>query len=187
MYDSNLTRQLFPVSPVSPVWATEHGLVLTDRAHTEAIAAAAVVHVATVRIEAEAPRIGRVVGAERPRPVVAVGAGVAELRVPTAAGSGQEERLSVLLRGELPAFHAVLRRPLVGRVRQQLVPLRLAWRAPAAAPVGSGRVVARLQGRLVVGEAIVAVATAIAVLRQFVGCTIGVLVCISVVSFLRCR
>ena len=187
MYDSNLTRQLFPVSPVSPVWATEHGLVLTDRAHTEAIAAAAVVHVATVRIEAEAPRIGRVVGAERPRPVEAAGAGVVELRVPTDAGSGQEERLSVLLRGELAAFHAVLRHPLVCRVRQQLVPLRLGGRAPAAAPVGGGGVVARLQSGQVVGETVGSIVALVAVLRQFVVCAVGVLVCISVVSFLRCR
>ena len=61
-----------------------------DRTHTEDIGAAVVFHIAAVRKEAETPRVVREVDVERPRPVVAVGAIVAEC-------GGQEERLAVLL------------------------------------------------------------------------------------------
>lgn len=67
------------------------GKVLTDRAHSEAIVAVVVVHVAIVRIEVEVPSVVRVVGVERARPVVAVGACVVELTVPAVASGRQEE------------------------------------------------------------------------------------------------
>ena len=125
-----------------PVDTTEHGLVLTDRAHTEAFVAVEVVHAAVERDEVEAPRVVRAAGVERPRPVVTAGVWVVELRVPAAAGGGQEERRAVLLRGEEAAFS----RPFVVSVFQQLLPLVVGGRAPAAAPVGSSWVIACLQG-----------------------------------------
>lgn len=88
----------------------------SDGPHREPEAAVATVHAVVVRIEQEAPRVARVVGLERTRPVVAGAARVAELAVVAAACSGQEERLSVPLRGKLPAGHAVPYCPLVGGV-----------------------------------------------------------------------
>lgn len=79
---------------------------------------------------------------------------------------GQENALIILLRGEEIAFFAVLSRPHECGVAQQLIPLFLAWCAPATAPIGRGRVVVVLQGNQVVGVAVVAVFGLIAVFCQ---------------------
>ena len=175
-YDSGVFQTLrAPLARGRP-WG--QGLFLADGPNTEAIVTdAAVALVAAARIEVEEPRVVRDVGVERPRPEAAVAAGIHKLAVATVAGGRQEERLAVLLRGKLAAFHSVLCRPLVGRVAQQFLPLLLAWCAPAAAPVDCGRVVACLQGRQVVGEAVVAVVAPVAVLGQLFVVSISVLVC----------
>ena len=155
--------------------ATEQGLILTRGAHRTdrlAVVADAVEHAADARIEVEVPRVARIICVERSRPVIAVGACVVEFTVPAviepivpAVASGRkEERLAVLLRGEKSTLHAILCRPLVGGVVQQFFPLLLARRAPAAAPVGLGRVITALQGGQVVGETIVAEVGLVAVL-----------------------
>ena len=119
------------------------GLFLADGPHTESTATVeSDGRSVVVRIEVEAPRASRVAGVERTRPVLAEAAGVVKLAVQADSGGGQEEAL-IVLRGEEVAFLAVLRRPLVGSVRQQLIPLRLAWCAPAAAPVGRGSIILR--------------------------------------------
>ena len=76
----------------------EQGLVLTrraQRADSVTVAPAAVAHVVIVRIEAEAPRVVRVVRVERTRPVVAATASVVELAIPAAASGGQEETITI--------------------------------------------------------------------------------------------
>ena len=67
------------------------GLVLADRPYGKTVIAVVVVHIGVVRIEVEVPRVVRVVGVERTRPIVAVVASVVELVVPTVARSGQEK------------------------------------------------------------------------------------------------
>ena len=124
------------------------------------------VHAAIVRIEVKAQRVVRADGAERPRPIVASEAGGIVLIVGAVASGRQEYGLSVLFRGEEAALLAITRRPLVSGVVFQLLPLRLAWCAPAAAPVGRGGVIAALQGSQVVGEAVVAVVAFVAVFSQ---------------------
>lgn len=96
---------------------TEQRLVLTRGEHCSdrlTIVAAVTVHVVAARIEAEAPRAGRAVGVERPRPVVAV-ANVVELVAPTETRSGQEETPTVR-RCEESAVHAALGRPCVSGI-----------------------------------------------------------------------
>lgn len=56
-----------------------------------AVVAVVVVHVVVARVEVEVPRVVRVAGVERTRPVVAVAACVVEAVIVTVAGSGQEE------------------------------------------------------------------------------------------------
>ena len=113
---------------------TEQGLVLTDRPHGEAIIAVAVAHAAVARIEAEAPRVVRVACAEGPRPVVAVGAGVAELTAPAVA-SGRKEEDHPVFPSKKPSLHAIPSLPYVVGIFEQFFPLLLCGHAPSTAPV----------------------------------------------------
>ena len=179
-----------PTAPEPPAGGErEQRLFLPRRTHWSdrlAVAAVVVDHEVVARAEVEAPRVVRVAGVERTRPVVAVAACAAEEAIDTGAGSGQEETVAVGS-GEESSIHTVLLCPGDGRVVVELLKLFLGGHAPVSAPVGHGRVVSRLQGGQVVGEAIIAVAGAVTVLGQRVRAAVAVLVSAPIIDILWLR
>lgn len=174
---------------LSPVARTEQGLVLRSRAHcSDRSTAAAVVaaHAVVARNEAEVPRAVRVARVERTRPVVADVACVVELTAPAVAGSGQEETVAVGGREE-SSVHAVSCRPYIGGVMVQLLPLHSRGHAPAAAPVGCGSIIIRLEDSQVVGETVEAVTGIVAILGELVIIAVAVTVGAPVVGGLGLR
>ena len=122
---------------------TEQRLVLTRGAHcsdgltVEAVGGA---HAVIARTEVEEPRAAWVARAERTRPVVAVRANVAELVVPTAARSGQEEDGSVLTFKKTSVYPVPCLPRMLG-VLVQFLPLLLGGHAPATSPIRRGRII----------------------------------------------
>ena len=107
--------------------------------------------------EIEAPGVARVViqiaCSERTRPVVAVAR--IERTPRTEASDRQEDHIAVRPR-ETPPVHAVLCCTFISAVIVQLLPFFLCRSAGSTAPIGRGRIIARLKDGQVVGIAVAA-------------------------------
>lgn len=71
-------------------------MLRANRADRLTVVAVVVVAVHVVRIEVDVPRVVRVVRVERRRPVVAVGAGIVEVRVVAIPRSGENVSASAV-------------------------------------------------------------------------------------------
>ena len=118
------------------------------------VVAAAAAHDLVVRAEIEVPRVARVVGVERTRPVDAMAPSDVERTVPTVASGGQKESVAVRA-GEASSFHSVLCGPCGCGVVHQFFPLFFCRGTPAI--VGGGGIVAGLKDDPAVGIAAVAI------------------------------
>ena len=97
--------------------------------------AVVVVPAHVVRIEVDEPREVRAVRIERRRPVVAVGAGIGEVRVVAKPRGGEEDRVAVGLACYEITFYAILCSPRPCAVVAQLRPFGIGGHTPFATPV----------------------------------------------------
>ena len=120
------------------------------------------------------------------RPIGAFVASDTRFFIITTIPCRQEDAVAIAS-GEQAAFHLVDGSPGMAALRQQFDPRVVGRSAPALAPVGSGGIVARLQGFQVVGEAVIAEIRLRAILGELVVVAVAVFIGAPVIGVFRRR